>query len=123
MMRFFEQVSGWAKLAKQYPATLEPRGPIHTKQTVQIGPVRFRRCVTVSLGPQGLWLWARPLLSRYSPMLIPWGEVKGTQRTRIYWAPALLLYIGAPEVGTIRVRGQLMAIVQTYLPPQLFMQG
>jgi len=79
-MQFFAQISGWTRLAELYPATHRSEGQEYTQQTVQVGAVRYRKCMTVGIGSQGLYLWARPILSRYQPVLIPWGEIKGIKK-------------------------------------------
>jgi hypothetical protein len=116
MMRFFAQMSGLLRLAERYPASQSPEGPALTRQTVQIGPVRYRRCATVQIGPSGLYVWPRPILSKYPAMRIPWGEIQRVQHAWIYVSMgAMLLSIGAPEVGTIRVPMSLFAQMQPYL--------
>jgi len=54
----------------------------------------------VNVSEAGLYLWARPLLSRHQPILIPWSEVKQAQETILYWRRAMRLSIGMPEVAT-----------------------
>jgi hypothetical protein len=115
MMGFFARISGLNRLARQYPATSQPEGPGHAKQTVQIGPVRFRHCVTVHLSAQGLYLRPRPVLSRYPAILVPWGEVGRVQDARIYWGRAKRLSIGEPEMGTIAVQMDLFRSIKPYL--------
>lgn len=120
MKGFFVQASGYNRLAERYPAGGEPEGPAYTMQTVQIGPVRYRRCVTVHVSDQGLYLQSRLFYARYPPILIPWDEVVRVERSRIYlWSQARLLAIGEPEVGTIRVEMGLFKLIQPYLSPKL----
>jgi hypothetical protein len=120
MMRIFAGISGWNRLAERYPAGDAPEGAKHTKQTVQVGAVRYRRCVTVCLSPQGLYVWARPILSKYPPILIPWDEIQHIQETRLYWERAMQLSVGSPQVGTITVQKRLFELIQPYLNHELF---
>ena len=117
MMRFFSNISGLNRLAARYPAAHPPEGQKRVKQTVQIGAVRFRRCVTVHVGSAGLHLHVRPIMSRYPPVLIPWEELREPRRTRIYWQTAMLLAIGNPQVATIRVPATLFRHIDPYLKP------
>jgi hypothetical protein len=119
MMRIFAKVSGWTRLAEHYPASEQPEGAKYTRRTVQVGAVRYRNCVTVCLSPQGLYLWARPILSKYPPVLIPWGEIQRIQETRLYWERALQLSVGNPQVATITVRMGLFKLLQPYLSRDL----
>jgi len=118
-MRFFAQISDWTRLAELYPAIHLSEGQEYTQQTVQVGAVRYRKCMTVGIGSQGLYLWARPILSRYQPVLIPWGEIKGMQEARMYWQRVKLLSIGNPQVATVRVPLTLFRSIQPNLSPNL----
>ena len=103
-MGLFQKISGWDKLVKQYRAVDPPTGKEYTKQTVQIGPVRYRRCVTVHISDQGFYLQPRLVLARYPAVLIPWDEITRVTDSRIYWGRAKRLSIGEPEIGTVAVQ-------------------
>lgn len=116
MMGFFARLSGYDELARRYPAGSEPEGSKYAWQTVQIGSARYRRCVTVHVGDQGLYLQPHFFLARYPAILIPWDEVVRVQPSKIYaWSQARLLAIGEPEVATIRVEMGLFKLIQPYL--------
>ena len=114
-MSVFARISNLHKLAARYPATEPPQGTPLRKQTVQIGPVRFRRCVTLQVSDTGLYLWVRPPLSRHPPVQVPWTEITPVGTTRIYWGRAMLLSVGKPELATIRVQMDLFERLQPYL--------
>ena len=120
MMHFFTQMSGWTRLARAYPAPGQPEGQRTERQTVQVGSVRFRRCVTVCVSAEGLYLRARVVLSRYAPILIPWGEIEGIQEAMVYWQRAVRLRAGNPEVGTVTVPMALLESIRPHLRPELF---
>ena len=111
LFQVFARVSGWSKLAGIYPAGPPPEGQRFARQTVQVGPVRFRRSTTVVIGPQGLYLAALG----NPPLLIPWSEVREVRRTTLYWQRAMVLRIGDPLVGTITVGLVLYTAIKPYL--------
>ena len=119
-MGVFAKVSGLNKLAEHYPATHDPRGVSQAKQTVKVGIVRYRRCVTVSIGTEGLFLWVRPPLGRAAKVLIPWNEIRQVRGAKLYGRQGVRMSIGYPEVGEItmyrelfeRVKGHLKETVQ-----------
>jgi hypothetical protein len=115
MFRVFGRVSGLNRLAQAYPALRAPAGPTLTGQTVQIGAVRYRRCVTVNVSEAGLYLWVRPVLSKHQPILIPWSEVKQVRETVLYWQRAMRLSIGMPELATVTLQMNLFDLVRPYL--------
>ena len=115
MWGFFGRIGSLDGLARRYPATHQPQGDQLTKQTVRFGPVRFRRCVTVSIEPEGLYLWVRPIMSNYTPILIPWDEVKAIQEAIIYWQKAVQMSIGTPLVATVAVKMKLFRLIEPHL--------
>jgi hypothetical protein len=114
-MGVFARMSGLGKLAEHYPATHEPGGVSQTRQTLKVGGVRYRRCVTVSIGPEGLFLWIRPPLGRAGKLLIPWDEIREVGGARLYGRQGVHMSIGDPEVGNITMYRELFERVRTYL--------
>jgi hypothetical protein len=82
---------------------------------VGIARVRYRRCVTLNVSQEGLWLWVRAPLSRHPAVLIPWEEVKQVQGTRLYGQGATELSVGSPEVGRVTVYARLFEAMQRYV--------
>ena len=115
MWGFFGKIGGLDGLARRYPAIHQPQGNQLTEQTIRVGPVRFRRCVTVSIEPEGLYLWVRLIMSNYTPILIPWDEVKVTQGAIIYWQKAVQMSIGTPQVATVAVKMNLFRLIEPHL--------
>ena len=118
MFQVFGRVSGLNRLAQAYPAPRALAGQTLTGRTVQIGAVRYRRCVTVNVSEAGLYLWVRPVLSQHQPILIPWSEVKQVRETVLYWQRAMRLFIGVPEVATVTLPMDLFSIASPYLGPK-----
>jgi hypothetical protein len=114
-MGLFGHVSGLTRLAQQYPAAERPEGVERLKQTVKIGAVRYRGCVTVTVSSQGLYLRMQAPLSRYPAVLIPWDEVKGTRGARLYGRRGTRLSIGRPEVGAVTMYEELFRLTQPHL--------
>ena len=101
MTGIFAKHSGLAGLARRYPVSQPPTGAMLTKQTVKVGSVRYRRCVDVGIGEGGLYLGVHPPLLAKGDMLIPWEEIKGARKTRLYSRRAVRLSIGEPEFGSV----------------------
>ena len=111
LFQVFARVSGWNKLAGLYPVGPPPEGQRFARQTVQVGPVRFRRSTTAVISPQGLYLAALG----NPPLLIPWSEVREVRATTLYWQRAMTLRIGNPLVGTITVGLVPYTAIKPYL--------
>lgn len=116
----FRRASGIGRLAERFAAAGPPAGPVYDRQTVQVGAVRWRNCVTIGATPQGLYLALRPAFPRYPPLLVPWSEIKGAQTVRLYWRQAVRLTIGAPEVGSLTVLMPIYSLIYPYLDATLF---
>jgi hypothetical protein len=96
-----------------------PQGIRLAGQTVQIGHVVYKNCVTVILASAGLYLDAGAFMHRFGrrPMLIPWDHLRFQRTTTLHWQPAVVLQVVAPEVGTLVVMKTLFQRFQLFLRP------
>ena len=118
--------TGWDALAERYKAPSEPQGKKLTAQTVKVGSVRWRRCVTVILSTEGLYLQLLPrlpLLSaifRKAPVLIPWSELRRPRKGWLYLGTqAVELSVGEPELARITFPIGLYNEIASYLDPAM----
>ena len=109
--------SGLTQLAERYPTRDFPAGQTFAGQTVQVGEVRYRKCATMWLCREGLWLWVQAGLTQSGPLLIPWDEVTGVQPARLYGRKGARLSIGDPAVGAVTLYEPLFQAMSAYLPP------
>ncbi|MBU2690709.1 MAG: hypothetical protein KJ970_07250 [Candidatus Eisenbacteria bacterium] len=108
------------KLSEHYHATNDPGDVSQTKQTVKIGVVRYRSCVTVGIGSGGLFLRVSPPLGKECKLLIPWNEIKNVKEAKLYGRQGVHMAIGDPAVGEITIykelfeqlRGNLSGVAQ-----------
>jgi hypothetical protein len=115
-MCLFHYLSGWSKLVERYPAVYLPADQTLKHQTVQVGPVRFRRCATVHVASEGLYLRPDVFFRSYPPVLIPWSEIVDVQTSHIYvWETAKKLSIGQPAGHTIIVTNSMFRLLEPYL--------
>lgn len=114
---FFGKISGLDELARRYSTTREPRGTELTRQTVQIGAVRYKRCVTLHVAAEGLFLQIKFIFCRSRPpFFIPWQDIKQVQSTRLYWQKAFVLTIGHPPGTKITLPDSIHSLLAPYLP-------
>lgn len=114
-MGIFTIKSGLSVLGDRYKITQQPEGTYYSKQTVQIGAVRYRQCVTIGLCDSGLFLWAQPIFSNNPRLLIPWPDIKVDGPAKIYHNQAVALSIGDPAVGHIRVYKKVYQLMAPYV--------
>ena len=107
---------GWKTLTEHFPASVQPPGDLFKKQTIEVGRVAYKRCATVGVSPQGLYIEANlPFSSRLKPLLIPWEMVKGVREGSLFWEKTRILSIGQPEIGTISLFSALFEKAKPYL--------
>lgn len=102
----------WSALAARWAAAGPPRTPDVARASLMIGPVAWKNCVAVGLGPEGLHLAVRiPVFGSFGrkPLLIPWSEIVSTAPTTLWWRDARLLVVGRPTVATVTLPGDLWA--------------
>jgi hypothetical protein len=106
--------SGWQRLAQTYAATNPPPVNLAHRQTVKIGAVTYKRCATVGVAEEGLYLaiWRREAL-------IPWQEIKNVGEATLYWRKMPTLTIGAPPVATIILEPAGFAMFRGRLPARI----
>jgi hypothetical protein len=117
----FAQTSGWNALTHRYEAIVEPEGRKLTRQTIKVGSVRWRWCVTVVLNVEGMYIQLGRqtgllAIRKHPPVLIPWAEFKAPRKGRLYlgWE-AVQLSIGEQETAAITFPIELYKEMVGYL--------
>jgi hypothetical protein len=107
---------GWTRLAERFTALSPPVGDLFKGQTIEVGRAFYRRCATVGVSEQGLYLEVNiPFSSRLKPLFIPWEMVKGLREGKLYWKKTAILSVGEPEIGTIGLFTDLFTLTRPYL--------
>jgi hypothetical protein len=119
----FARRSGYAELARRFPADHEPEGQKYTWQTIRVGAVRWRFCTTIVLSPEGLYLavmsrmplFRDPAFNRHPAVLIPWSEVKAVYPTILFLQRAFALAIGDPKITAIAFFQRFLPLIEPYI--------
>ncbi|MBM3187322.1 MAG: hypothetical protein FJZ90_01200 [Chloroflexi bacterium] len=115
MWYLVDNTGSHGKLLARYPAPGPLEGEELRRQHVQIGAVRWRFCVTVTMDPRGLGLTIRRSLKSPPAVLIPWSEIKAAEKVRLYWSPAWRLHVGEPKVADVIVMKNVYDRVRPHL--------
>lgn len=119
-MGLFANISGLNRLAEAYATTQVPAdvssNASWSTQTIGVGAIRYRSCVDIAAGDEGLYLWVHPPMLAQAKLLIPWGDIAATEPAHLYGRPAVQLTIGEPEVGTIRLYRELYEAIVSLSP-------
>ena len=102
---------GWGKLAVTYGTNNPPTGQITKGETTQVGAVTYKRCVTLAVADEGLYvsIWRKTVL-------IPWTEFKAVGQATLYWQKVPMLTVGDPPVATMTVPVQVFEAMRGKLP-------
>jgi hypothetical protein len=111
----------WRDLAKKYPASGAAPKTL-PRQTVMIGPVLYRDCMSVGADESGLFLAPGRLLSFVlkQNLRIPWSDIAKTEEARVFWGKGITLIVGAPALATITVKSELF---EKLVRPRLAVQA
>jgi hypothetical protein len=113
----FGSATGWSTLSRVYGTSAEPDGEVLTRQSLVAGAVLYRYIVTVGIGDAGLYLAVGGPLPR-SPILIPWEDFGNAEPAKLFWQKAVLVSVGAPQVGTLTLPMTLYDRIRSHLPPR-----
>jgi hypothetical protein len=115
-MGFFSRLGGLEKLVENYQTDRQPQSEEFKRQTIGLGAVKYRNCVTVHIEPEGLYLWVRPPFFSHPPILIPWAEIVQAEHTTLYHRSAVEVTVKAPGCKTITVYEDLFVLLKPHLP-------
>ena len=89
---------GWRRLVAVYSTVNPPAGSIAPRETLKIGAVVYKRCVTVGIADEGLYvsIWRKTAL-------IPWDDFRKIEQATLHWKKVPMLTVGDPPVATITV--------------------
>jgi hypothetical protein len=99
----------------RYKTDLMPDNLSFTKQTIRIGVVKYRKCVTFRAFEPGLFLEIKVPLWKTRKILIPWKDLKHTGYTKIYWQSAASLMVAEDHIATIAIPIQLFYLMEPFI--------
>ncbi len=109
MLSIFAKASGLTRLIERCPAGRAPAGDKITRETVQIGPVRYRRCADIYFDENGFFLEIKVIFNKYPLIYIPWTMVKAIQTATLYGLPAARLVLGEADLPPLTFYKNVLA--------------
>jgi hypothetical protein len=103
--------TGWQRLLQAYATAKLPTGHIVPKQTVLIGLGWYKRCVTLGIADDGLYLSIRR-----DTVSIPWADFRLADPNAFHRHGVFLLTVGDPTITTINVPWDVFQMLQGRLP-------
>ena len=104
-------MGGWRRLAEVYGGDETPTGQTAMRQTIRVGAVTYKRCVTLGVADEGLYvaIWRKTAL-------IPWTEFKAVGQATLFWQKVPMLTVGDPPVATMTVPVAVFQVMRGRLP-------
>lgn len=116
--RLLSKMSGLTLLTALYGTTATP-GPSYLHgQTIRIGAVRYRKCVNIFAGGEGLWLQVKIPLWKTRTVLIPWNDISQAGYTSIWMIPAFTVVVGGEKPVTIALPMSIFTWVEPFIRDQ-----
>lgn len=115
MFTILSNLSGLSKLVNLYKTDLMPDNLSFTNQTIRIGLVKYRKCVTLRAFDVGLFLEIKVPLWKTRKILIPWKDLRHTGYTKIYWQSAASLIVGEDQSAAIAIPIQLFYLMEPFI--------
>ncbi|MEW6187471.1 MAG: hypothetical protein AB1585_17205 [Thermodesulfobacteriota bacterium] len=107
---------GWTLLTGRFQTAVQTPKEVYKRQTVQVGKVVYKRCTTVGIMAEGLYLESTgPFTKGLKPLLIPWDQIRGLREGNLYWEKTHVLSIGQPEIGTVSIFSNIFKKIRPYL--------
>lgn len=100
---------GWSRLSEVYATTRQLPTRLLRRQTIVLGQILYRNCVTVGFDDIGLYLAPGFPISIFEKraLFFPWSEFMRVEEGRLFWSKAAVLTLGEPVVGTITLPVEL----------------
>jgi len=115
IFKILSNISGLSKLMAHYQTDLASDKFSLTGQTIQIGMVKYRKCVSILAAEAGLFLLINVPLWKSRKLLIPWKEMRHAGYTKIYSESAVSFNVGETYLATIAVPMQMFYLMKPFI--------
>lgn len=93
----FGEISEWHRLEQSFACDIDERLWTHRAETIRVGRIRFRHCVSAGIQPEALYLRAMAIF-RFRALRIPWARMSGFQPDSVYNRPAMRFTVGSSTI-------------------------
>lgn len=112
-MHVVSLLSGWQKVARQFPANRPPGGARFNIQSVSLRGINYNNCLTIYRDDFGLhvypWL---PFRVAHPPLLIPWTEIHNPVESKFLGMRFVTVDIGNPRLTRLQVSAKVFDVKQ-----------
>ena len=117
IIRWVHRASGLGRLSPLFATAGVATGQSASRQTIKVGAVAYKRCATIGIGPEGLYLRVDSMLFGCPAVQIPWSEITAVSQARLYMRSAVGLTVGRAADVCIIVPASLAPLLNLYVQP------
>lgn len=110
----FLVLSGWNRLVVCYGCIAPDDTWNFSRESIKVGPVRFRRVARARLKPEGLFLAVGGII-RLKPICIPWTDLGDIHPDQFYQRPCMHLTVGKPPITELLLSNDLYRAMHPFL--------
>ena len=97
------KVNGFSRLAHFFEAKTFPVEAKILKTTIQVGYVRYRRCASIFMNKEGLYLGIKMIFKSYPVIYIPWASIRENKKAKLYGRKAIQLDFKDSSLPSIKI--------------------
>jgi len=97
------KINGFSKLVNYFEVKAFPSGAIVLKTTIQVGFVRYRRCASIFINKEGLYVGIKMIFKNYPVIFIPWMSIKENKKAKLYGRSAIELDFKDSNLPSIKM--------------------
>ena len=112
--RLFVFLSGWNRLTALYGHSARDDAWTFFRESIKVGPVRYRRVAKAGLKPEGLILAVGGII-RHKPICIPWTDLGDIHSAQFYQRPCMHLTVGKPPITELLLSNELYRAMYPFL--------
>ena len=97
------KINGLSKLVDFFETKTFPIEEKILKTTIQVGPVRYRKCAFLFIDNEGIYLKIKMIFKNYPPVFIPWTSIKENKKSSLYGLQAIQLDFNDVSLPSIKL--------------------
>jgi len=109
----------WKSISERYAREAPPSdATIYNRQTVRLGCVTYKNCVSFGVSEKGLYMRLSGFLgavSKLSSAFIPWSDIKVAGESRMNFRKVVVLEIAKPAIASMTIFPDLFELIQPHL--------
>lgn len=112
------RIGGWGRLAEKYKCDDTATINWHGFCSGMVGAVRYRSCLWIGTGVEGLYLKTGPLFlyrAFHQPLRIPWSAVESLSEKKVLWLRYMEVKLTGSTVKVSLLKGSYLTEITRFI--------